>query len=334
MARLKLALIGCGDIARFTAFFARLNRGIELAACCDVSAERLEKFGHRHKIRAMFTSYDELLNQAVVDAVYLAVPHDCHFTMIQQAIAAGKAVFCEKPITRTYAEGVEVVRLAEENGIKLAVNYQYRYDAAGYRLARAVQAGALGELRYGRINIPWRREQQYFQDAPWHQSLARAGGGTLLTQGSHFLDLALWACASRPQRVTGVVTRQVFTQVEVEDLAMGIIELENGALLEICSSMTAASEQPATIEIYGSKATAFYTDRLLPHLRFVGSRVKTETVPVLGIHALQRSIEAFRRWVGGGQPHLATGREALLVLKVVEKIYQSAETGKHVSISE
>lgn len=334
MARLKLALIGCGDIARFTAFFARLNPGIDPVACCDVSTERAEKFGRRHKIREIYSDYDELLNHSAVDAVYLAVPHDCHAAMIKRAIAAGKAVLCEKPITRTYAEGVEIVRLAEENGIKLAVNYQYRYDAAGYRLARAVQAGALGELRYGRINIPWRRKQQYFQDAPWHQSLARAGGGTLLTQGSHFLDLALWACASNPLRVTGVVTRQVFKQVEVEDLAMGIIELENGALLEICSSMTAASEQPATIEIYGSKATAFYTDRLLPRLRFVGSRVKTETVPVLGIHALQRSIEAFRRWVGGGQPHLATGREALLVLKVVEKIYQSAETGKHVSISE
>jgi predicted dehydrogenase len=132
---------------------------------------------------------------------------------------------------------------------------------------------------------------------------------------------------------TGVIAKQAFKNVEVEDLAMGIVELENGALIEICSSMAVASEQAASIEIYGSKATAIYTDRPLPRVRFIGGRVKTESVPIFGIHALQRSIEGFRRWVIGGEPHLVAGRESLTVLAAVEAIYRSAVSGSRLKVA-
>jgi predicted dehydrogenase len=110
---------------------------------------------------------------------------------------------------------------------------------------------------------------------------------------------------------------------------MGVVELENGTLIEICSSMAAASEQATSIEIYGSKATATYSDRPFPQTRFAGARVTTDSVPIWGVHALQRSIEGFRRWVTGGESHLVTGREALPVLAAVEAIYRSAETGQN-----
>ena len=333
MNKLKIAIVGCGDIAGFTAVFMRLNRNITLTACCDVSHERASAFAKRHGIPQIFTDYVDMLENASLDAVYLAVPHNLHFEMMKQAIAAGKHIFVEKPVTRTYAEGVEIIQMAEQAGVKLAVNYQYRYDAACFRLARAVQSGQIGEVRYGRINIPWHREQNYFEGSAWHKTIAQAGGGTLITQGSHFLDVALWACESPAVFATGLTAKQAFKNVEVEDLAMGIIELENGALIEICSSMAAASEQAASIEIYGSKATAIYTDRPLPRVRFVGGRVKTESVPIFGVHALQRSIEGFRRWVNGGEPHLVAGRESLSVLAAVEAIYRSAVSGTRLKVA-
>jgi predicted dehydrogenase len=130
-----------------------------------------------------------------------------------------------------------------------------------------------------------------------------------------------------------MTARRIFNDVEVEDLAMGIVELENGALIEICSSMAAAKEQAVSIEIYGSKATAIYTDRPLPRVRFIGGRVKTSNLPVFGFHALQRSIEGFRRWVSGGEPHLVAGRESLPVLAAVEAVYRSAQSGKRENIN-
>ncbi len=325
--RMNLGIVGCGDIAGYTAFFARLNRRIAMTACCDVSKQRADSFARRHGIKHVFTDYAGMLANARLDAVYLAVPHNLHFEMIKRAIEAGKHVLVEKPVTRTYAEGIEIVKTAQKASLKLAVNYQYRYDAACYRLARAVQSGQIGDVRYGRINIPWHREHKYFEGSLWHKTIAQAGGGTLITQGSHFMDTALWACGSRPVSAVGVTARRVFQDVEVEDLAMGIVELGNGALIEICSSMASASEQAVSIEIYGSKATAVYTNQPWPRVRFIGGRAKTNDLPIFGFHALQRSIEGFRRWVNGGEPHLATGRESLPVLAAVEAIYRSAQSG-------
>ena len=330
--KLNLGIVGCGDIAGYTAFFARLNRNIAMAACCDVSQERADKFARRHGIKHVYTDYAVMLATARLDAVYLAVPHNLHYEMIKQAISAGKHIFVEKPVTRTYAEGVEIVGMAERAGVKLAVNYQYRYDGGCYRLARAVQSGQIGDVLYGRINIPWRRERNYFEGSAWHKTIARAGGGTLITQGSHFLDTALWACGRRPLSASGLTARCIFNDMEVEDLAMGIVELESGALIEICSSMAAAKEQAVSIEIYGSRATAIYTDRPLPRVRFVGGGVKTENVPIFGFHALQRSIEGFRRWVNGGERHLVAGRESLPVLAAVDAIYRSAQSGKRENV--
>ena len=99
---------------------------------------------------------------------------------------------------------------AAEQDIKLGVNYQYRYDGGCYRLARAVQAGAIGRVVYARINVPWHRDRSYFEGATWHQFLAQAGGGTLLTQASHLVDIALWSIGSPPVSASGYTARQVF----------------------------------------------------------------------------------------------------------------------------
>lgn len=326
--RLRLGVIGCGDIAGYTALFARLNPRITLAACCDVNPRRAQAFAARWRIPRVTTDRAELLAETALDAVYVAVPHHLHAEILAEAMQAGKAVFIEKPVTRTLAEGWQMARLAEEQGARVAVNYQYRYDTGCYALARAAQRGALGAVRYARVNVPWQRSADYFEASPWHASLAQAGGGTLITQGSHFLDVALWACGGQAVAATGVTARRAFAGVEVEDLALGIVELDNGALIEICSSMAAASEQAARIEIYGSQGTAIYTNRPWPRVTFRGARVRPARPPTPGLHALQRSLEGFRRWAVGGPPPLVTLTDALAVLGVVEAIYRSAASGK------
>jgi predicted dehydrogenase len=252
--------------------------------------------------------------------------------MIKAAIDAGVHVFTEKPITRTYAEGLEIVDYAAEKGIKIGVNYQYRYDSGCYRLARAVQAGALGRVLYARINVPWHRERSYFEDSPWHKIHAQAGGGTLITQASHLIDVVLWAISSPPVAATGQIAQQVYTDVEVEDLALGIVELENGALIQITSSMVAATEQPVSIEIYGENGTAIYSSNPWPRVKFIGVKPKTEKPPQWGFHALHRSLKGFRDWVLSDEAFLIPGEEALPALQVVEAIYQSANQGQRVQI--
>ena len=187
-------------------------------------------------------------------------------------------------------------------------------------------------IHSARCNLPWHREQDYFQQAGWHARLDTAGGGSLLTQGSHLLDIVLWALPSRPASALGYTARTSFAQVEVEGLAHGLIEMQDGALVQISSSMIANPEQALAIELYGSQATAIYTDRPLPHVTFKGHRIKKTPPPTRGLHALQRSLEGFRAWIMEDRPYLTPAREAIPALATVEAIYRSAQSGCRESI--
>lgn len=330
--KLRLGIVGCGDIATFTTLFAKLNRGIDVAACCDIAAERASKFARRFRIPQQYTAYENMLAQANLDAVYLAVPHHLHYPMLMQAIAADKPTFVEKPVTRTLAEGIEIARVSAETKVKIAVNYQYRYDKGCYALARAVQRGNLGAIKSAHIDVPWSRQAGYFENASWHKLIDTAGGGTLITQGSHFLDIALWALGEQPRNAVGSTSKRRFPDVEVEDTAHGEIELESGTVITIDSTMAADKERGVMIEVAGERGSARYSNRPFPHVRFrgVGGGVRFSKArpPQRGIHALQRSIEGFRAWVVDDEPYLTPAHEALPVLAAVEAVYESAVTGQ------
>jgi len=332
--RLDLAIAGCGDIATYTAGFARLGRGFRLVACCDPAAGRAAQFARRFRIPHVYAGIGEMLAAGTrPDALYLAVPHHLHRALALQAIAAGIPTLLEKPLAATLGDGLEIVRAAEAAGVKVGVNYQYRYDSGCYALARASQAGSLGEIHCARCNLPWHRDAAYFAGSPWHAQLATAGGGTLLTQGSHLLDVALWALGGRPTAALGATRRRAFTEVEVEDLALGIVEMAGGALVEICSSMVSRPEQGLSIEVYGSRGTALYSNRPWPHVRFRGVRATRQIPPGRGVHALQRSLAGFRAWIAdetpaGPRPYLTPAQEALPVLAAVDAIYRSSRSGR------
>jgi len=331
MPKLRLGVVGCGDIAGFTAWVSKLVPSVQLAACCDVSAERAQAFARRLGIRPVFADYVQLLASAPLDAVYLAVPHHLHYEMILAAVEAGKPVLVEKPLARTLAEGTKLVEALKQPGVKVGVNYQYRYDSGCYAMARAVQQEALGKIMSVRINVPWHREPAYFEDAAWHKTIAQAGGGTLITQGSHFLDVALWALEEKPVSAMGYTATPAF-DVQVETLAHGIVETSGGALISITSTMAAASEQAVTIEMYGEKGTAVYTDRPIPHVKFIGMKIHKERPPEWGVHALQRSLAGFARWALNDKPFLTPAASTLPVLAAVDAIYRSARSGQRESV--
>jgi UDP-N-acetyl-2-amino-2-deoxyglucuronate dehydrogenase len=325
MNKLNLAVVGCGDIAGFTALVSKLVPQMTLAVCCDVNAERAQGFAKRHHIPQVFTDYKELLEKSSVDAVYLAVPHHLHYEMILAAVKAGKPVFVEKPVTRTLDEGKKLIEAI--GNAKVGVNYQYRYDSGCYALARAVQSGGLGKIHSVRINIPWHRTQMYFDGATWHKTIAQAGGGTLITQGSHFLDVALWALGETPVSAMGYTAAPGF-DVEVDTLAHGIIETAGGTLVSVVSSMVAATEQQVTIEAYGERGSAFYSDRPFPHVKFVGVKIHKERSPEWGVHALQRSLMGFAKWILNDKPFLTPAASTLPVLAAVDGIYRSTAMGQ------
>jgi len=325
MKKLNLAMVGCGESANDFALVSKLIPQVKLAAACDVNAERVQGFARRNRIPAVFTDYSELLAADGIDAVCLATPHDLHYQMIVSAIQAGKHVLSEKPVTRTLSEAQQLIPQIKD--VKVGVNFQYRYDVGCYAMSRAVQAGELGKIQSIRINVPWHREKTYFEYSTWHKAIARAGGGTLITQASHFLDVVLWALNDKPASAMGYAETRGF-DVEVDTLTHAIVETKNGTLISITSSMVTSSSQSVTIEMYGARGTAFYKAAPAPRVRFKDIRVKKQRPPEWGVHAYQRSLAGFANWVLDDKPYLIPAEETLNVLAAIDGIYRSARSGE------
>lgn len=326
MKKLRMGVIGCGDITKYMLYFMKLNSNLQVVGCADIQIEKARKYASLCKGATAFRDYQEMIRTLAPDAVYLAVPHYLHYPIMQVLIENGIHVLCEKPVTTMLEDALAVTASAKAHGVKVGVNYQYRYDKACYRMAAAAWNGDLGDLYYGTCNIPWYRNEQYFHQSKWHASHVHAGGGTLITQGSHALDILLWSFGAKPARAFGVARQVKFTGVEVEDTAMGIVELTNGCVIQITSSMAAYPEQSVAINLYGSKGTAIYRGPNFSRVRFHKARVPRYSLGVGGIHSLGRSLEAFRRWVVLDIPYHTAAEDAIPVLACVLAMYRSTKT--------
>lgn len=348
---MNLAIVGCGDVGFYVARLAWLNRKIRLVACVDPDPERAAYVAKKSGCRTTYRNLDELLEAhgatgtttnapaapaaapdadsstpasiRGLDAVYLGVPHDLHLPLVRQTTEAGLAVLCEKPLAHTLEDAAEIARISE-SGAKIGINYQYRYDHAIYSLTEAVQNGTLGDIRYIRCNVPWCRTADYFGDGGWHAQQKRAGGGTLITQGSHLLDIALLCAGGTVTHASGQGFTEVFTATDVDDLFFGFLETSTGVKIQICSSMVAYPEQPVSIEVYGTRGTVTYYGPEKSRLVCSGVKVRRRKHPVRFYHALGRSIEGFRRWVSGDDEYACPAPEALKVMTAVDMLYKSA----------
>ncbi|HDP80618.1 MAG TPA: Gfo/Idh/MocA family oxidoreductase [Spirochaetes bacterium] len=327
-----LGFIGCGDIAVDLARVVAMTPGVKIGACADINAARLESFSRRFGVRASHGDGRELMDREKVDALYICVPHYLHYPLVAEALDRGRHVLCEKPLAITMEQAAGLCETARAKGLKLAVNYQYRYDRRAHALIMLCREGLLGEISHCRVNMPWRRGPEYFEGGPWRARKAEAGGGTLLTQASHWIDIALEAMGSAPAAATGMTARRRFTDVEVEDLGMGMVELENGALLGISAAMTVNPHQKVKIEVYGERGTAIYTgpDDFPPasKLKLLGVKKKRYSMPFPGLFSLQRNLIGFARWVRDDAPYHNGAERSLPTLATVLTLYRSAESGR------
>lgn len=320
---MKIAIVGCGGIAAAVAQAVNANPQVETIACCDVTLPGAERFAGVHGIPRAYGNYEAMLAQESLDAVYLAVPHYLHHPMILSALKTGRHVWCEKPITMNQQEALDVIQKAREVGVKVGINYQTRYDPSCVRMRDLTQSGALGEIFYARTNTIYHRTAAYY--AGWHGILAQSGGGTLLTVGSHMIDAVLWAVGSQPVTALAVTAQKRFKDIEVEDLAMGIVELENGTLVNVTSSMVATPERRPEIELYGALDTYYYPSP-------TGDDEPGEPGGKFE-NNITRSLEGFRAWVEEDIPYRIPAEEAVPALAVVEAMYQSAKSGKREEVS-
>jgi predicted dehydrogenase len=189
-----------------------------------------------------------------VDAVMILTPTNAHLEIAEAAFAAGKHVLCEKPLETTLARAERLVASGRYADRRLAVMLQLRFRAAGRQLKALLETGALGEVQAATMTVPWWRPQSYY-DEPGRGVKARDGGGVLMIQAIHTLDLFRW-CLGISAVEAAMMRTTSLHRMETEDYATALVRLGNGAPGSIVATVAAFPGGPEQIMVIGSKGTA------------------------------------------------------------------------------
>jgi predicted dehydrogenase len=247
----NFAILGAGMVANYhrQAVLANADRGARLVAIGHYNPARFESISEVFGVPCR--SYDDLLADPRVDAICICTPNGQHAEQAITAARAGKHILVEKPIALTLSDADKMITAAAQANVRLGVVLQRRADPVFQRVAAAIHAGDLGRLTLGAISLPYLRPQAYFEQADWRGTWAVDGGGVLMNQGIHLVDLLVWFMGDpvEVQAYAGTLARNI----EVEDTLSAALRFENGALATITATTTAVPGFPHRIEIYGTE---------------------------------------------------------------------------------
>jgi predicted dehydrogenase len=247
---LRFALVGCGNIGRTHAeALARLGGPGEatLVAVQDVVPERAAAFAAEHGARAL--TWAQVLADPEIDAVTLCTPSGTHADLGIAALEAGKHVVVEKPMDADLAQARRLQDAADRTGLTLAVISQHRFDPATRAAAAVVAAGGLGRTTLVEVSVPWWRPQGYYDADAWRGTRAGDGGGALINQAIHTVDLML-ALAGPVVRVQAEAATLAHA-IEVEDVVVATLTFAGGALGTLAASTAVNPGRPARLALHG-----------------------------------------------------------------------------------
>ncbi|MEM7320923.1 MAG: Gfo/Idh/MocA family oxidoreductase [Pseudomonadota bacterium] len=337
---MNIALIGLGMVAgTHLAAIRGSDRGFTLTGVLGRDPDRTVRFAAQHGTRA-YASVDQIAADSSVDFVILATPPNARLDLVRTLAAAGKPILMEKPIERDLGAATEIVEICEAAAVPLGIVFQHRARAASMALKSALADGALGEIATVDLRVPWWRDQSYY-DAPGRGSYARDGGGVMISQAIHTLDLAMWLLGPVTS-VQALMRKTPLHQLEAEDWAGGLLEMENGAVGTLMATTAAFPGDPESITIQGTKAKAHLGSGVLT-LSYLDDR--TETVgasaatgggadPMAFTHEWHQSvIEDFAASITRNIPPMATARSALRTHAVIDAMQTASRTGARTKVS-
>jgi predicted dehydrogenase len=362
--RLKFGLVGCGAIGpTHAASLRQLADVADLVAVADLVPERAKKIADQFGVKKIYKTGAELIADGEVEAVSFCTPSGMHADQAVKAMKAGKHVVVEKPMDVSLAACDRMISAERETGKKLAIISQHRFDHASIFVRDAIQKGKLGKLVLVDMSVKWYRTQQYYDSGDWRGTWAMDGGGALMNQGVHTVDLLQWLAGPieslRAHIVTGAHER-----IEVEDTAVASLKFKNGAIGTLTASTACYSGQPARIDIYGTAGSAIIEgDRLKyfnlkdgtqvtaeeasHHARSVASggtaSVKDQGATRLGSDASKdpgavwgdahtAQLRDFIHAINTGGRPLIHGAEGRKPVEIILAVYESAKRGKEVTL--
>ncbi|MCQ1834112.1 Gfo/Idh/MocA family protein [Neorhizobium galegae] len=328
MTKLKVAMIGLGMAAgHHTRALLDLSDRIECVAAFSPTAVRREAFASEYPI-PVTGDLDAIFADKAIEAVLILTPPSSHLELVQRCARAKKHILLEKPLDISFERSEAIVRAATDAGVLLAMVLQNRFRSAAMRLDEIVRSERLGQLIEASAAIRNWRPQSYY-DVEGRGTMARDGGGVLLTQGIHTIDLLL-SFAGTPRDVSSFVRTSPIHSMETEDLVTATFAYENGAIGTLNATTCAYPGLPERIELLGTKGTAVFTGAKLD-AAFTDGTTITEggeksgsgagANPMAFGHEMHRAlIENFVDAIRNGAPLRVTGEDALKAHRFIAEI--------------
>ncbi|MCL2772162.1 MAG: Gfo/Idh/MocA family oxidoreductase [Oscillospiraceae bacterium] len=344
--KIGYAVVGLG-VGRSHCDAAYSSKNANLVAVCDLLEDRLESAKKAYEGTLTYKSFEEMLKNPDIDIVSIAVPSGLHAELAVQALEAGKNILVEKPIDITVAQAMKIEQARVKTGLKVGVIHQNRFNAVMEPVKEAVDSGKIGKLILGTFAVKWFRDQNYYDAGGWRGTWAMDGGGSLMNQAVHTVDLMQWLMGD-VYSVTS--TMGIYNhKMETEDLTVSIVKFKSGAVATFTSSTCCYPGICTDIQLYGSNGSIEVdgdalklwkisggdsfeeNDMLEKYGEGNGAAVALNPTLVLG-HAVQ--VEDIISAVIEDRAPLIVPLEAIKSVRIINAVYESAKTGKEIFIVE
>ncbi|WP_117190745.1 Gfo/Idh/MocA family protein [Rhizobium terrae] len=329
MAKLKVAMIGLGMAAgHHVRSLLDLSDRIECVAAYSQTSVRREALAGQYPTIPTSGDLDAIFADTAIEAILILTPPSSHLELVRRAAAAGKHILLEKPLDISFERSEAIVKTARDAGVLLGMVLQNRFRTAALKLDEIVKSRRLGDLVEASAAIRNWRPQSYY-DVEGRGTRARDGGGVLLTQGIHTIDLLL-SYAGTPKDVSSFVRTTPIHMMETEDLVTAVFSFENGAIGTLNATTCAYPGLPERIELIGTKGTAVFTGDRLEAAFMDGTTVTAGgeksgsgagANPMAFGHEMHRALIAnFIDAIQDGTPLRVTGDDALKAHRFIEAI--------------
>jgi predicted dehydrogenase len=349
---LGFALVGCGMIARFHARALQEIPSARVAALVSRSHESAHKLLRETGLPPcpVFPSVEEAVRAPGVDAVIITTPSGAHREPALAAAAAGKHVVVEKPLEITGPRCRDIIDACDRAGVKLCTIFPSRFGDANGTLRAAVEAGKFGRVTLGETTCKWWRSQAYYDEGGWKGTQALDGGGALMNQAIHNVDLLLWMMGAATH-VSGFTATLAHERIEVEDTAVAVVRFASGALGVIQATTSAHPGSPKTIAVYGDRGSAVIEQDDVLRWDFTPETAEDRAVrerfatkagrsggaadpKAISHEGHRRQLADFVAAVRDNRPPKVDGREGKKAVDLICAVYESARTGRTVALGD
>lgn len=338
-------IAGCGMVADFHAKAIDAMKGGHLACVFSRSRKNAERVAAAHHCAA-YTDYSQFLAHPGLDIVTIATPSGAHLEPARKAAAAGKHIVCEKPLEITLERIDKMILSCQQNNVMLAGVFQRRFFEAVGVFKKAVAAGRLGKITLADAYVKWHRSQAYYDSADWRGTWQLDGGGALMNQSIHTIDLLVYL-AGDVDWVCAFADRSIHERIEVEDNAVAVLKFKNGAMgvIEGSTACYSPGGHPAEVHLCGSEGSIFMRDDRFSVWEFKKGRSNDRKImkklgvrPVnagagaadpaaIGYVEHQRNFEDVVQALNKGAQPLIDGAECRKSVEIILAIYRSALSG-------